>query len=262
MTMDASPLAKLPPELRNTIYHEVLLQEDTIKLTFKPAKGNVKSRILLRETGSQRQLLALTFTCKLLRRETHDLFFAINSFEIYASSFVFNSRSCKASIPIHCFLDSVTTLSARLAIERLTLNIGEYEPTRYGNHNFIPAMVMDLKRNLLTAYPCLPLKVRAIVYGVGAENSGEDPDLEIDMQNFASSVGDALEQVEEMHQATQDEEEVFVDYDDNGDNENYRRGFRLDRLSTLIDELDACLQLQAGSLVLKSPRLAGSFGYF
>ncbi|KAI6910064.1 hypothetical protein KC318_g3280 [Hortaea werneckii] len=260
--MDASPLAKLPPELRNNIYEEVLVQKDTVKLTFKPAKEHVKSRVLLRETGSQRQLLALTFTCKLLRRETHDLFFAINSFEIYASSFVFASRSCKASIPIHCFLDSVTTLSARLAIERLTLNIGEYEPNRYGNHNFIPAMVMDLKRNLLTAYPCLPLKVRASIYGVGAEHSGEDPDLEIDMQNLASSVGDALEQVKEMHQETQDEEDVVVDYDDNDDNENYRRGFRLDRLRTLIDELDACLQLQAGTLILRPPRLAGSFGCF
>ncbi|GAB1744104.1 hypothetical protein NU219Hw_g1264t1 [Hortaea werneckii] len=260
MAMDASPLAKLSPELRNIIYHEALLQEDTIKLTFKPAKETVKSRVIRHDSACRRHLLALTITCKALRRETHDLFFAINSFEIHASSFVFASRSCKASIPINCFLDSVTTLSARLAIERLTLNLGEYEPTRWGNHNFIPAMVMDIQRNLLTAYPCLPLQVRARIYRVSAEHSDEDPDLEIDMQNLASSVREALEQVKEMHQETQDEEEVFVDYDDNGDNENYRRGFRLDRLRTLMDELHTCLQLQAGTLVLRQPGNVGSFG--
>ncbi|KAI7502539.1 hypothetical protein KC367_g2123 [Hortaea werneckii] len=172
MAMDASPLAKLPAELRNNIYHEVLLQQDTIKLTFKPAKNAIE-----------------------------------------------------------------------LAMKSVTLNIGEYEANILDNYWAIPAMVMDLKRDLLTAYPCLPLKLGARIYGVGEESLGkEDIDVELDMQNLASSVGGALEQVKELHQKTQDEEEVFVDYDDNGDNENYRRGFRLERLSTLIDELHACLQ--------------------
>ncbi|KAI7496518.1 hypothetical protein KC357_g337 [Hortaea werneckii] len=243
MAMDASPLAKLPAELRNNIYHEVLLQQDTIKLTFKPAKNAIESRLLLNDSGCPRHLLALASTCKPLRSEAHDLFFAINSFEIHAPIFIFNSRISKASIPIHHFLSSVTTLSARLAMKSVTLNIGEYEANILDNYWAMPAMVMDLKRDLLTAYPCLPLKLGARIYGVGEESLGkEDIDVELDMQNLASSVGGALEQVKELHQKTQDEEEVFVDYDDNGDNENYRRGFRLERLSTLIDELHACLQ--------------------
>lgn len=153
MAMDASPLAKLPPELRNTIYHEVLLQEDTIKLSFQPARNNNKSRVVL-STRRQNEFLALTLTCKPLRRETHDLFFAINSFEIEADGDA--SRSVTASIPIHRFLDGITTLRARSAIKSLALHIGLYLP-RYSKRCVLEA-VKDFKRNLLTTYPCLPLR--------------------------------------------------------------------------------------------------------
>ncbi|KAI7360178.1 hypothetical protein KC320_g89 [Hortaea werneckii] len=59
MAMDASPLSKLPPELRNMVYHEVLRQEDPIILFFNQWDD-------LEE----------------ISEETRDLFFAVNSFTI------------------------------------------------------------------------------------------------------------------------------------------------------------------------------------
>ena len=253
MAMDASPLAKLPPELRNNIYEEVLLQEDAIKLTFKPAEDeNVKSRVVLC-TRRQNEFLALTLTCKPLRRETHDLFFALNSFEIYAPTYSVGSRSGTASIPVHRFLDGVTTLRARSAIKSITLNIGFYTP-RYDKRCVLGA-VKDFKRNLLTAYPCLPLKLRASLHG----GTDGDFEFEIDMQCLASSVGGVLEEVKEVEQEMRDEDDDDDDDDDDDEDDEddeieiYERTLRLEQLDKLRDELHRCLLLQAGASSFQSP---------
>ncbi|KAI7374092.1 hypothetical protein KC336_g20281 [Hortaea werneckii] len=198
MAMDASPLAKLPAELRNNIYHEVLLQEETIKLTFKPAEKNVKSRVLLSGSRQQHQMLALTLTCKPLRRETHDLFFALNSFEILVPEI--GAGSGTLSIAIHRFLDGVTTFSARSAIKSIALDFSQHQvPKLYG-------ALGDLKRNILPPYPCLPLKLRASVASASVDE--EHLDIELDIQNLASSIGKGLEKIKGWRKATHSSLEI------------------------------------------------------
>ncbi|KAI7277425.1 hypothetical protein KC345_g6605 [Hortaea werneckii] len=221
--MDASPLAKLPAELRNNIYHEVLLQEDTIKLSFEPAGNNKKPRVLLSGSRQQHQMLALTFTCKPLRRETQDLFFALNSFEISVPET--RAGTGTSSIPIHRFLDGVTTLSARSAIKSVTLNIGQY----YLGEKTLLGALTDLKRNLLTTYPCLPLRVRATVAGFYRD---ESLDIELDTQNLALSIRSGLGKMEELRKGTQDVLKLQLP------------PMKFERLK---DELHACLRQLAGT---------------
>lgn len=229
MAMNASPLAKLLAELRNNIYYDVLFQEDDIKLSFEPAGNNQKSRVVVRESGHQRQLLALTFTCKPLRRETHDLFFALNSFEILVPET--RAGSGASSIPIHRFLDGVTTLSARSAIKSVTLNIGRYH---LPDKNLLGALT-DLKRNLLTTYPCLPLRVRATVAGLYRD---ESLDIELDVQNLALSIGSGLGKMQELQKGTQDA---------------LRSQLLPMKFERLKDELHACLRQLAGTNKFPAP---------
>ncbi|KAI6888380.1 hypothetical protein KC363_g898 [Hortaea werneckii] len=190
--MDASPIAKLPAELRNNIYHEVLLHEKTIKLTFQPAEKNAKSRVLLSGSRQQHQMLALTLTCKPLRRETYDLFFALNSFEISVPETP--AESSTSSIAIHRFLDGVTTFSARSAIKSITLDFSQHQvPKLYG-------ALRDLQRNILPPYPRLPLKFRTSVASEFVDE--ESLDIELDIQNLVSSIGKGLEKIKGSRKAT------------------------------------------------------------
>ncbi|KAI6820966.1 hypothetical protein KC340_g13018 [Hortaea werneckii] len=260
--MDASPLAKLPPELRNTIYHEVLLQEDTIKLSFQPARNNNKSRVVL-STRRQNEFLALTLTCKPLRRETHDLFFAINSFEIEADGDA--SRSVTASIPIHRFLDGITTLRARSAIKSLALHIGlvggvleqvkelerelrdeeeeedddddddeDSEDDEVDEVEVYERTVrleqLGLNQGFLKEHPRLPLQVKAICCFCGVYN-GEREHVYIDLQNLTASIGLALERLRnwlqeelEYRRLPDDREMCQAEFDD------------------MTGQLEACLQ--------------------
>lgn len=75
--MDNSPLNKLPPELRLSIYEFVLSNTDSLDITYNHVNGGEK--ICVR--GSQRNgphLLALTQTCAHIRRECDTLFFSLN----------------------------------------------------------------------------------------------------------------------------------------------------------------------------------------
>ncbi|KAI6804802.1 hypothetical protein KC332_g14583 [Hortaea werneckii] len=243
--MDASPLAKLPAELRNNIYHNVLLQEDNIKLSFQPAGNNQKSRVVLC-TRRQNEFLALTLTCKALRRETHELFFAMNSFEIDANvSNVSNARSGTASMPILRFLDGVTTLSARSAIKSIALNIGLQFPSR--NDRRVLGAIKGFKRHLFTTYPCLPLKLKASLY---CHADDEKVELELDMQNLGASVAGVLEQVMEVEQEILnkiDGDDRDSEDDEADEAEINERNLGLHQLEVFREELHRCLQYQAGA---------------
>lgn len=76
--MDNSPFTKLSAELRNEIYHLVLYSPEGFNITYI---GNILfDDKVLRNENHQVQPLALTATCKALRTETLQLFFAINAF--------------------------------------------------------------------------------------------------------------------------------------------------------------------------------------
>ncbi|KAI7229122.1 F-actin capping protein [Hortaea werneckii] len=76
--MDNSPFTKLSAELRNDIYHLVLYSPEGFNITYI---GNILFEDkVLRNENNQVQPLALTATCKALRTETLQLFYAINTF--------------------------------------------------------------------------------------------------------------------------------------------------------------------------------------
>lgn len=79
--MDESPLAKLPPELRNLIYEYALTAD-------RPYSISVRSASLVPKSHRDRGVLSLTHTCKTIRTESTPLFYALNEF-VYRSSDAF-----------------------------------------------------------------------------------------------------------------------------------------------------------------------------
>ncbi|KAI7259288.1 hypothetical protein KC343_g2335 [Hortaea werneckii] len=76
--MDNSPLTKLSAELRNEIYHLVLYSPKGFNIIYI---GNILfDDKVLRNENHQVHPLALTATCKALRTETLQLFYALNTF--------------------------------------------------------------------------------------------------------------------------------------------------------------------------------------
>ncbi|KAI7388471.1 hypothetical protein KC328_g8920 [Hortaea werneckii] len=76
--MENSPFTKLSAELRNEIYHLVLYSPEGFSIVYI---GNILFEDkVLRNENHQIQPLALTATCKALRTETLQLFYAINTF--------------------------------------------------------------------------------------------------------------------------------------------------------------------------------------
>lgn len=228
MAMDTSPLSKLSPELRNDIYHEVLLRDDAIEFVASSLFRRYSCRYTC-TSKHPREWLALTLTCKQLWRETYGLLFTINSFEILDPWYGITNTA--PSQTVRSFLHGVVTQSARAAAKSITLNLGRLESAN--GETLIPGAVMDLKRNKLAAYPpetCVPLRLKFdFVVGYSLGPFGLCETFEIDLQDLAASIGGALERVEELHQETL-----------NGNNAH--RYQRLKELVTLKGELRACLE--------------------
>lgn len=88
--MDHSPLRKLPPEIRNSIYGMVLWAGDE-GIQLEPTSSSV------RITSDLRHPLALTEVCRAIKGETSLMFFNINSFTIQSDS---TPAACKALQPV------------------------------------------------------------------------------------------------------------------------------------------------------------------
>ena len=82
--MDRSPLAKLPPELRNRIYDFTLTCDSPIKIlcTTNPETRRLRAYSPI---AARNHPLALTETCKQLHEECTQLFYAVNIFVFPAS---------------------------------------------------------------------------------------------------------------------------------------------------------------------------------
>ena len=76
--MDQSPLSTLPPEIRNDIYVMALSQDSPITLVHLRRKGWKR----LEEPSTKPNILALTKTCKNVRRECTQIFYAVNTFAL------------------------------------------------------------------------------------------------------------------------------------------------------------------------------------
>ena len=85
ITMDASPLKKLPPELRNRIYERVLSRPNGVQVRMK---GD--------EPRAYYSSRALAATCRAVRSEALGIFWSINDFHITTHHFQF----CTTSNPV------------------------------------------------------------------------------------------------------------------------------------------------------------------
>ncbi|KAI7204232.1 hypothetical protein KC343_g11842 [Hortaea werneckii] len=213
--MDASPLSKLPPELRNMVYHEVLRREDPIVLFFNQWddleeisevrlwndvyrwKDTLRGRS--KKIECTRNMMSLTATCKALRQETRDLFFAVNSFTIEVTDlegeFPRFSKDT-ASDPVELFLKHISTSSAISAVKSITLDLGSaYVWPEHPSP--LHDMITGLSNGFLKTYPGLPLKAKA---HCGVSKGPESLDVYIEMRNLASSIESALERLKRWHQ--------------------------------------------------------------
>ncbi|GAB1744105.1 hypothetical protein NU219Hw_g1265t1 [Hortaea werneckii] len=256
MAMDASPFAKLPPELRNMVYHEVLCREGPILLVPDPwydrqeiLEGRMNLPTLLRpsedcDVASRGRLkdyvcmsnrMAITATCKSLRQETRDLFFAINSFEIDVPLFGDAPlRTCKDTADglLECFLEFLSTRSAKSVVKSIILSLGpvDFWPK---DSTQLSDMVTVLNDELLRGSLDLPIKVRA---EFSPEEIGGLYDVYIDMRNLASSIEVELEQVEDW---CQQELEHWSSPDDR---RKCQEGF-----DTITSKIKACLPQDAAT---------------
>ena len=86
--MNASSLARLPAELRCQIYELVLLQEQHVIISLHHERPPTSCEATARMFNafdirtSRRYPLVLAQTCRQLRREAMDTFFAVNTFRI------------------------------------------------------------------------------------------------------------------------------------------------------------------------------------
>ncbi|KAI7091122.1 hypothetical protein KC356_g955 [Hortaea werneckii] len=272
MATDASPLAKLPPELHNMVYHEVLRREGPIILLFNrwdeqqeipevrlksPEMARSasipylddendwcyvhdwedRSEIQLKEFEGMRNMMGLAATCRALRKETRELFFAINSFRIEVTIWhgefpQFSTDT--ASDSVESFLKHLSTQSAISAVNSITLDLGFVWLWPKDSTPLLD-MVTGLSQEFLKRHPGLPLKVKAICcfYGMRPE---EKVHVYIDMQNLGTSIELALEQLERWH-----EEELETRHFPD-DREMCQAEF-----DNITSQLEACLQQNAAT---------------
>ncbi|KAK4546299.1 hypothetical protein LTR36_001976 [Oleoguttula mirabilis] len=85
--MDHSPLARLPAELRDDIYERALHQDWPIRAPWYPKETvGVDIDTIIDTAAYSEQAVALTRTCKQIRRESLGLFYSTNIFHITLSN--------------------------------------------------------------------------------------------------------------------------------------------------------------------------------
>lgn len=136
--MDASPLNKLPAELRNNIYELALHNPGGIDIDVMFANKIITAQ-------ASQQLLALTETCKQIRQESLPLFYATNTFSFATSDLDIATNPLRVG---HCFA-SVKKWFHGLGEQKAVVNEVEvylggwypYADNSY-NHEFVK-MIMD-----------------------------------------------------------------------------------------------------------------------
>ncbi|KAI6800149.1 hypothetical protein KC363_g899 [Hortaea werneckii] len=195
------------------------------------------SRGQLEEFEGMRNMMGLTATCRALRQETRDLFFAINSFRIEVTILAGEiPRFSKdtASAPVQSFLKHLSTRSAISAVHSITLDLG-YVWSWPEDSTPLHDMIIGLKDGFLKALPGLPLKVKFIC-GSYVISSKEKVHAYIDMQNLAASIELTLKRLRRWHQEELDYRNLQQDL------EMCQEEFEI-----VTSQLEACLEQNAAT---------------
>ncbi|TKA28148.1 hypothetical protein B0A50_04119 [Salinomyces thailandicus] len=184
--MDNSPLNRLPPEIRNRIYGLALAERGPVVSEYG---RRIESRSVVVEPAPPKHRLALTKTCKEVRRDSIKMYFAVNTFYIIIKDDELLGRSY---IAVTRLLAPLPSTSDPEAIGEITLEwdrpFGDYCPqlawaTTYFNDC------------IFSKYPSLRLKVENDFWDV-CSGSMDLFTVNLDMQRPKASVEDTLQSEE------------------------------------------------------------------
>ncbi|KAK4550303.1 hypothetical protein LTR36_003270 [Oleoguttula mirabilis] len=121
--MDNSPLAKLPAELRNTIYEFAFYREAPIRIEMHGTPPTL--RRCPNSADPDKHLLALPATCNEVRHESLLVFYASNAIELH-----FSPTPRDYAGPMHDILADLGQAKAGV-LRSLTLNLGNLPPEHH-----------------------------------------------------------------------------------------------------------------------------------
>ncbi|KAK4550180.1 hypothetical protein LTR36_003147 [Oleoguttula mirabilis] len=180
--MENSPLARLPPELRNRIYELALKSDRPFTLVFKHMLGQEPS-------AQQRHPTGLARTCKALRKEATQLFYAINAFEIQTdeSPDYISTTCCYLVRNVRAFVDMIGASNA-CALRSITLGppcVIHYCDW-YAEHRWLLQRVLEEMQGgrLLDLHAC---DVRVRMEIECAMDGSSDFTVEVDMRALGRS---------------------------------------------------------------------------
>jgi len=179
--MGFSPLARLPPELRNRVYESALPHDTTIATFWLPNQNQFKPSSFPPLSGRPSPF-ALTLTSKQLRSESLQLFYAVNNFQVDFE------RDGQQILPgLQAFLERVGSANA-VALTGLTIGIGLLKPSVY--YRILFAVDTLASEEAVGFLHSLPLTVSATcVHG------NRFTTIELKLRDLDNSLAAALEKV-------------------------------------------------------------------
>lgn len=147
--MDASPLQKLPVEIRLATYELVLTEDSLILILYRPRGARIVSKATDKVCNglvlsTRHSLCALFTTCKEIRSESLPIFYKHNTFEICTGNYDMTSimeRQCvlrteQAVLPLQIFTKSLgSTKPSKLDV---IVNFGTYDLSNIWMCNDLP----------------------------------------------------------------------------------------------------------------------------
>jgi len=186
--MEASPLARLPPELRNRIYEFALSQPSPLATTWQP---EVKKFTAFPPLAGRPSPLALTTTCRQVRIECLQLFYAVNDIVIG-----FEKHTCETK-HVCSSLETMAELigpANTAALHSLAVTLGKLEACSYRR---LLLAVNALRSSKAAASVTAPVFLRAMCV-----HRMKVTFVRLDMQDLKASCVAVLEEVRRRVQST------------------------------------------------------------
>ena len=181
-SMNASPLTRLPPELRNRIYELALTSEQPLRVLGSKHAANRDLCISLHQ--EQHNVVALMMTCNAIRSESAQLCCALNTFELTTSEQTVN-------LNLHDFAKAIGEANSR-ALRSLVLNIGESygRSWNWTHKRVLPYLRSMICREFEDLASCKVVIRRRLLYWyyVPGKEVKESFDVDMDVDDFHGSL--------------------------------------------------------------------------
>jgi len=154
--MNHSPLARLPPELRNNVYELALQQSNAVTVCLTKSTMNHASRL-----ANIDNTISLLQTCTQIRTEATQLFFSVNCFTVALDADIVRrhgwargtpGRTADLLAPLRAFEDAIgekytsllSSVVLRLGSEGSALSVHDFGPTK--DRDLVAAVSLELRR--------------------------------------------------------------------------------------------------------------------